>query len=324
MTFSAGPYRSSLPTGAIGDLPVAYPRTGKTFWVNNSTVLPDSGIAGSDSNPGTYLKPFSTLDYAVGRCTAGRGDVIYIMPGYTQTMTAADDVDVDVAGVSVIGLGRGDKRPTFTYTVAAGEFVIGADQVHIENLKFVPSVTGVTHAIDVESGSIDCEIVNCEFSSGVTVGTDEFNAAITVVDTADHGLIQGCYFDAQAAGAIYAVSLNTPVDWRILDNVIVGVYSTGCIGTITGAGAGVNQMFRNVVVNGEAGALGTADVFTQSAAGNWMVGSNMFATNDATSFVAMFTNYTKTINMRNMYTDDSTMVLSATQISASIAISADT
>ena len=79
MTFSAGPYRSSLPTGAIGDLPVAYPRTGKTFWVNNSTVLPDSGIAGSDSNPGTYLKPFSTLDYAVGRCTAGRGDVIYII-----------------------------------------------------------------------------------------------------------------------------------------------------------------------------------------------------------------------------------------------------
>ncbi len=84
-------------------------------------------------------------------------------------MTAADDVDVDVADVRVIGLCRGNKRPKFTYDNASGEFVIGAVNVRIENLWFVPSVTAVTHAVDVEATFSGVEIVNCEFSGAEAI-----------------------------------------------------------------------------------------------------------------------------------------------------------
>ena len=317
---------SNYPGGFSGgvtiqNVPISIPHPGKVFWVNNSSVLAEGGIAGSNGNKGTYQQPFATLDYAVGRCLAGRGDVIYIMPGYTQSMTAADAVDVDVAGVRVIGLGAGTTRPKFTYDNAAGEFVIGAPNVRIENLWFVPSVTAVTHAIDVEPAATDAQIVNCDFSGAEAAGTDEFNAAITVVALAARGLIQGCFFDSGAAGAIYAISLDTPIDWMLIDNIIMGDYSTACIGTITGAGVRC-KMFRNVVMNGLPGDVNAVACFTQSAAGTWMVGSNMFVADVATA-ILFFTNYTSTVNLGNVYTDDTSMAATAVDRTASIVVMAD-
>ena len=320
------PGPSNYPGGfssgvTLQNVPVTIPHPGKVFWVNNSTVLAEGGIGGSDSNPGTYQKPFLTLDYAVGRCLANRGDVIYVMPGYTQTMAAADAVDVDVAGVTIIGLGKGLKRPRFNYTVAAGEFVIGAPNVHIENLVFVPSVTAVTTAIDVEAAATDAEIVKCSFETGTVAGTDEFNNSITVAVGADRGLIQNCYFNQGAAGSVYAISLATPIDWQILDNIIFGDYSTACIGTITGAGVRCH-MYRNMVCNGLPGDVNAVAAFTQSAAGTWFVGGNMFVADVATA-ILFFTNYTSTVNLGNVYTDDTSMAATAVDRTASIVVMAD-
>lgn len=286
---------------------------GRTFYVS-------SLVDGTDgTSPATAV---GTLNEAIDKCTANRGDKIVVMEGHTETLTAADGVDVDVAGVTIVGLGRGTKRPKFLYTNAAGEFVIGAANVRIENLWFVPSVTAITHAIDVEAAATDCQIVNCRFADAVVAGTDEFNAAITAVAGSLRGTIQGCHFDSGVAGAIYAISLGTPTDWQILDNVIMGDYSTACIGTITAAGAGNNLMLRNIVMNGLPGDLNAVACFTQSSAGTWTVGDNLFAA-DLATFVLKFTNYTSTVNLGNRYTDDTTMAATAVDRSASIPVSAD-
>ena len=76
--------------------------TGNYFFVHSGT--------GSDAYDGKNPKvvdrssgPFATVDYAIGKCTASNGDVVIVMPGHAETLTAA--VTVDVAGVQVIGLG---------------------------------------------------------------------------------------------------------------------------------------------------------------------------------------------------------------------------
>ena len=328
MALGQGTGPSNYPGGfssgvTISNTPVSIPHPGKVFWVNNSTVLAPGGIGGSNSNDGTYQRPFSTLDYAVSKCLASRGDVIYVMPGYAQTMSAADAVDLDVAGIRVIGLGRGTLMPTFTYDNAAGEFVIGANNVRIENLRFVPSVTGITHAVNVEATFTRAEIVNCRFETGEAATVDEFLISISVGTTANYGLIQGCYIDQGLAGAATGISLATPQYWVIQDNYIMGDFSTACVATITGAGV-LCQMRNNVMINGEPGALGTVEVFTQSAAGTWFVAGNIFITDIATNLSLMFTNFTSTINGGNLYSDDSTMVLSAVDRSAVMAVSVDT
>ena len=56
-------------------------------------VTTDScGVAGSNGNPGTYVRPFSTVDYATGRCTASRGDIIMVMPGHAESIASASAI----------------------------------------------------------------------------------------------------------------------------------------------------------------------------------------------------------------------------------------
>ena len=77
-------------------------------------------VNGSNSNDGkAWSKAVATLDYAIGLCTASRGDRIFVAPWHVENLTAATTVNCDVAGVEIIGVMRGNQRPTFSSTAAA-------------------------------------------------------------------------------------------------------------------------------------------------------------------------------------------------------------
>lgn len=147
----------------IRGLPLTQVHPGRVFWVNNSTVLPDGGIGGSNGNDGSYLRPFSTIDYAIGRCKASRGDVILVMPGYTQTISAAAGITFDVAGVAVVGLGIGSLRPTITFdTATTADISVTADNVSIQNMIFVSNFLDVADCFDIVSAA-EFTVEYCEF-----------------------------------------------------------------------------------------------------------------------------------------------------------------
>ena len=72
-----------LPTGLTpygspaGTTPKVQGR-GKTFYVSSVADLRADSTAHGD----TPLRPFATLDYAVGQTTANRGDVIVVMENH--------------------------------------------------------------------------------------------------------------------------------------------------------------------------------------------------------------------------------------------------
>src|ERR1700751_5521745 len=84
---------------SIKGLPILNTHPGKVFWVNNSSVIAPNGIGGSDSNPGTYQKPLSTITKALSLCTAGRGDIVMVMPSHAETVSSAAGIDINVSGV---------------------------------------------------------------------------------------------------------------------------------------------------------------------------------------------------------------------------------
>ena len=306
---------------SIQELPILNTYSGKVFWVGNGVNLAPGEVGASNSNKGTFLRPFSTLDYAVGQCSANRGDVILIKPGYTQSMTAADAVDVDVAGVTIIGLGQGSKRAKFTYDNAAGEFVIGAENVRIENLWFVPSVTAITHAVNVENGANYYQIVGCRFADAEAAGTDEFNASIVVSATATDGLIAFNYINMGEAGAVAAITLTDACDRTIIaNNIILGDYSTANINTITAAQDDLIVM-DNILVNGVTGGLNTEPTLELLTGSSGVVARNYSAANVAT-LAAHQVNDTAA-NFQNYFTEDRGSAATAAATSASITASAD-
>ena len=205
--------------------------TGDIWFVDSGSATGADSV-GAGRNPDI---PFLTLDYAVGQATASQGDTIYLMPGHAENLTADSDVDVDVAGLRIIGIGWGASRPTFTATAIAGDFKLAAAGSWIENILFLSGVDATTGMLEISAA--DCSVVNCEFRDSVGQATD----CLITVDGADRLTIRDCKFNmAAAAGANSAIALDGSDDAHIHDCYIYGNFAVGAIDLRTTASARVD------------------------------------------------------------------------------------
>lgn len=219
----------------IRGVPVLNTYAGDVFWV-------DSG-AGSDGNKGTFDRPFATVDFAVGRCTASNGDVIMVKPGHAETLSAADAIDIDVIGVSVIGVGNGALRPTFTMDNAAGEITFGADNCLLQNVIINASVTATLKGVNVEDGVDYATVSGCTFGVDLA-GTDEFNHAISFTNDNTGCVVENCEIDMGIAAAVAGVIADADTArLTVRNNVIRGDYSTANI-------VGDTTLSTNILIQG--------------------------------------------------------------------------
>lgn len=254
--------------------------TGSAFYVDSTTGndVPEQG-----SNPN---RPFATVDYAVGKCTANKGDVIYVMPNHVETLAAAGQLfDIDVAGVSVIGIGNGTNVPEFNLNHADAETVVGASNVLLSNLHFVSDITLVKIGIDVEAGSDNVVVEDCRFSV-TTDTTDEFLIAVNV-GVVSNMTVRECYFDAGLGGAAHGIKLvGACTGFTITDNLMKGDYSVACIGGITTASTD-GLIKDNILINGSTGDIGTVACVSMLTATEGLVIGNEVFCNVATVDVMM-------------------------------------
>jgi len=226
---------SNFPGGfaegiTIRGLPVQVAHPGKVFWVNGSSVIAEGGIGGSNGNPGTYQKPFASIDYAVGKCTASRGDIIMVMPGHVETVSAAAGLALDVAGVAVIGLGQGALRAKVNLTATASTVAISAASVSLYNILFTGGIDAVVSAVVVSAA--DVSLINCELRDV----TGQMGLGILTTAAADRLLVEGLVYNgAAAAGGVSAIAL-VGGDTIVIRNFrIVGNFSNAAIDVKTTA-----------------------------------------------------------------------------------------
>jgi len=224
-----------------------YTTTGNVFFVDSgSTAGADNAAKGS--SPDT---PFITIDFAVGRTTASNGDIIFVMPGHAENISAATSLVSDVIGVRIIGIGWGRTRPVLTWTNTAGTIEMDAANCSLENIVFVSSVSAAVVGINVDAA--DCSIVNCEFDFDATL--DDFITAIDI-DAVDRAAVLNCRFIAErATGMAEAIRLDTANECRIIGNQFTGDFTDGCI-VMEGAASDSVEIRDNYMWNGHANARG--------------------------------------------------------------------
>ena len=155
--------------GRIGVQGTPFRGTGKIFIVGDSSTVNLSMLRElwTPDQDGA-VRYFATIDAAVGACTADAGDIIYVMPGHTETISAAGSLALDVAGISVIGIGNGSNRPVLNYTTAAAASVtVGAANILVENCRFTAGFADITVAVDVGTAA-EFTLRNCEFTEPTT------------------------------------------------------------------------------------------------------------------------------------------------------------
>lgn len=258
--FPHGVSSFGIPQVGMGAFP--YTTTGSVFFVHNST---GSDSPGRGTNPD---EPFASLDYAVGRCTANKGDVIFAMPGHTETVTGAAGLAIDVAGISIIGLGAGSLRPTVNYTTAVGaSTTISAANIHIENLLFTGGIDALTGPIAISAA--DVTLQNCEYRDVTGQATD---VIVATAGASRLKILNYRHDGATAAGANSAIAL-TGCDGVVIDGLRVdGDFAVGAVDIRTTAVTDLEV--RNVVCrNRNSADICLVDTITGSTG---MIGPNIY------------------------------------------------
>lgn len=193
---------------------------GNVFFVGATAAT--KWIAGvDDPSYGSLEKPFATIDYAIGKCTANQGDVIYVLPGHTETIAAAGGITCDVAGISIIGLGNGDLRPTITWSATASSWLVTAANVLIKNIITTISVDEVVSMFAVSAAGCTLDAVDFK-EYGAKGATGQAIQFLLTTSGASNLTIQNCrhrQLTAATADQVWIQLVGT-TNTRILRNSI--------------------------------------------------------------------------------------------------------
>jgi hypothetical protein len=234
-------------------------RTGETFYVGNGSVPQPGGSIGANTNSpkGTSpMRPLSTLQAALTRCVANRGDVVYVLPGHAETVTAANTIGgatfAAKAGVSVVGLGYGSLRPTFTFnTATTADLNINVANFTFENLLFLTDIDELAAPLDVTAAYFTMR--NCEVRCTDDDGDEQAITFVSATNAADYMLIEGCYFygvgTTVAAGGQTMITVGGADDVIIRNNYMQGA-STTSVGHINNTAAALRMRIQgNTIIN---------------------------------------------------------------------------
>lgn len=184
---------------SVRGVPLLQAQPGAVFFVNNGPVLLGQARAGSDGNRGTFLDPFATLNYAVNTMAVdGRGDIIFVGPGHSETISSATILALNTAGVAVIGLGAGNLRPTFTFTTATtANIPVNGANISIQNCLFQANFLSVASVFTALSASVTASIATNVLTVTV-VGSGVLVPGTSVLGT---GVTPGTIILSQISGA---------------------------------------------------------------------------------------------------------------------------
>lgn len=185
--------------GAATTIPVSF---GNYFYVRSTTGSNSAGSNGSDPSV-----PFATIDYAIGQCAANNDDVIVVLPGHAETISVASGIAVDIAGITIVGLGNGNRRPIITMdTATTTTIAVSAANCVVKNLIITANFADIATAIIVSAAN--CRLEKLEFRE-TAVDMNFFNVVRTnATNNAADGLeVIGCRRVSIDAAALAFVSI---------------------------------------------------------------------------------------------------------------------
>ena len=169
----------------------------------------------------TPEKPYNTIDYAISQCEPNKGFVIVVLPGHTETVSTASGITVDVAGISIVGIGEGNDRPQITFsTIIDATMVVSAQSVVIQNIIGIAGIDNLTNPIVVTGDNCSIDIEWRDASATVETAT-----AIRL-DTANNAKVKLNYLGFTGGNAlVHAIAIDN------CDNVQIDINAYGICST---------------------------------------------------------------------------------------------
>lgn len=196
------PQITNFPNGfayglSLRGLPLFQSNPGQVFWVSNNANLVPGVVGGADGNPGTYNKPFATLQRAIDMCDQGTGDIIMIKPGHMETISSATALLLNKAGIAIIGLGSGCQRPMFVLDTAnTANIPLRVSGVSIQNCCFQANFLAIASLFTAATASVTASIATTTMTV-TAVGSGTLYPGMTLMGT---GVRYGTQIISQLTG----------------------------------------------------------------------------------------------------------------------------
>ncbi len=163
----------------IANALAANPTTGRFFLVGKASLALISEVkAMYDVWPDGASVIYTTVDNAINACVASRGDTIIVLPGHTETVSSATAINLDIAGITIVGIGAGSLKPTLTLdTAATAKLPVSAANITVKGIKFVANFADITTVFLLTTAQ-GFTVTECEF-----IDTSSSLNFLTVVTT---------------------------------------------------------------------------------------------------------------------------------------------
>lgn len=274
--------------------------TGNSYYV-------DSGVT-TEGDGSNWDHAVNTIAEAVALCTASNGDYIYVAEGHVENLSSATIFKISVIGVTVIGMGEGSLRPTFTTTATAGVAHLNATNVRVYNCRFVCGIDNTTTLAKIQGD--DSGFIGCYFGEGGGDGDMNGVTAITVGvadGDSDRAVVIGneinCKTDGKWVQGILLAKDMT--DIRVTGNTIYGDFTSGaCIEGQASSNAQVQLgIGGNILTQLDTGEP-VIEIKDTSSTG-WIVGNTIYSDTDGTTIDAggLLIDGTNTWNVTGSTTD---------------------
>jgi hypothetical protein len=234
---------------------VISPNGGQVLYVGTGAQVAVLGQTGA----AIASRSYTSVNAALAGCVTGRGDYIYVLPGYTENITADAWSNLAATAVTVVGLGRGTNRPQLTWTVAGSTMLFDTANFRLQNCNLymcgpLAGTTALTVAAPITVSAAGCAVEDCFINYGIDADQG-VTIAVTTTAAGDYFEFKRnqCFADV-TAGSTLTTSFMYLVgaDWcQVHDNVIDGATTSTTVGSvrfITTASIGIDFR-RNTIVN---------------------------------------------------------------------------
>ena len=144
----------------------------QVFFVNSALATASDAAVSNGTDP---LRPFKTINFALGRTLANNNDVIYVGPGHVETIAAAAGwpnaaASLGADGVTIYFMGCELDRAQINFTTStAAQIIIGCKNLTLVGARFVNSIDALATGLSVTG--TDLKLVGCEWFDSPATNT---------------------------------------------------------------------------------------------------------------------------------------------------------
>lgn len=169
-----------------------------------------SATIGNSNGDGSSQRPISSIANALLVSGLAAGDIIYLMPGHTETISSSTALSLSVAGVRIVGLGSGRLRPTITLDTATSATInVTAANISIENCIFVANFADIVSCFTLANAPgfslIDCETRD---TSAILNFLNVIDTSATTGQADDLSLIRHKHLGLSATTATHIIKMD--------------------------------------------------------------------------------------------------------------------